>query len=77
VTLKSQYLTRALVCLQSAAVDLFSAEEPGLLEECAAFSKRIEAAIELDARTETTPSGARVVRRGTAGGRVVDTGCKR
>jgi hypothetical protein len=77
VSPKAQYLTRALTCFQAGLVDLDSAGEPGLVDECRAFMKRVEAAIELDARTETTPGGVRVVRRGTAGGRVVDTGCKR
>jgi citrate lyase beta subunit len=76
-TPKSAYLGRAAAGMQQVMNDLEDAIEPGLVEEAFTFMKRIEAAVELEKRTETTPSGARVVRRGQAGGRTPSGGCLR
>lgn len=64
----------AFVRLQDAARELALDNEMGLVEDVLALTARVEAAIRLAERTETTSSGVRVVRRGTAGGRAVKAG---
>jgi len=74
---KSHCLGRAAADLCDVLRHLEDACEPGLLDAAYDLQKRVEAAIELEARTTTTASGVRVIRRGTAGGRTPAGGCPR
>jgi len=70
-------LARAAEALQTAVTFTEEAGRVDLSNACYDLLKRVESAIELDERTITTKSGARIVTRGQAGGRTPSGGCLR